>query len=171
MTKPLKLVYRFHSSFIYSFVQYIQDLDKYSSSFNNNTKALYMLLKGTYAQFTGQLDIALKAYDSIPASIQAICLLGNLNSALIFQGNKLHDKRRAHEILNHIKPLCQSSNFTQLRFAWDLVNGSMGDDVLHSKYYLIFKYAEKLITLETVCYPLFLHLKNTQIINYELSLQ
>ncbi|CCJ31490.1 unnamed protein product [Pneumocystis jirovecii] len=126
------------SFFVYLFIRSV-----YSRSrqvfivFNNNTKALYMLLKGTYAQFTDQLDIALKAYDSIPASIQAICLLGNLNSALIFQGNKLHDKRRAHEILNHIKPLCQSSNFTQLRFAWDLVNGSMGDDVLHSKNCLL----------------------------------
>ncbi|KTW28553.1 hypothetical protein T552_01813 [Pneumocystis carinii B80] len=114
----------------------IQILENYSSSFTITTRALFMLLKGTYAQFTGQLDIALKAYESIPVFLHAISLVGNLNSVLIFQGNSLQDKKRVYEILHNIEPLCQSSSFTQLKFAWNLISGSAGKDVLYSKNFL-----------------------------------
>ncbi|QSL65494.1 hypothetical protein MERGE_002806 [Pneumocystis wakefieldiae] len=113
--------------------EYIQILEKHSSSFTATTRALFMLLKGTYAQFTGQLDTALKAYESIPVFLQAINLLGSLNSILIFQGNQLQDKKRVYELLNNIEPLCKSSSFTQLKFAWNLITGSAGKDVLYSK--------------------------------------
>ncbi|KAG5520239.1 hypothetical protein PMAC_001317 [Pneumocystis sp. 'macacae'] len=50
--------------------------------------------------------------------------------------HRLHDERRAHEILDDIGPLCRSSSFAQLRFAWDLVSGSVRRDV-HSKNSLL----------------------------------
>ncbi|KAG5437346.1 hypothetical protein PCANB_000776 [Pneumocystis canis] len=175
VTRELCLIYycfalMLRSNFSKAF-EYIQKLEKYASSFTNNTKALFMLLKGTYAQFIGQLDTALKAYDLIPTSIQEISLLGNLNSVLIFRGDKLHNKKQAYEILNSIKSLCQSSNFTRLEFAWNLVSGSLGDDVLYSKNYLssVITASEKhannqfrVIALITMCYYFITHFENEQ---------
>ncbi|KAG4304150.1 hypothetical protein PORY_002514 [Pneumocystis oryctolagi] len=151
--------------------EYIQNLEKHSSSFNTDTKAFYMLLKGIYAQFTGQLNIALKAYNLIPTTVQTFNLLGSLNSVLIFQGNKFQDKEKAYEILNNIKSLCQSSNYIQLRFAWDLINSSAKHDVFHSKDYLssiisaFKKHANnqlRVIASVTLCYYFIIHSESEQ---------